>query len=272
MQSNYMTALILHIPHASRLIPPEERESLLPNDTRLSRELLQMTDAWTDRLVEGLRLPALRIVATVSRLVLDVERFPEDLDEPMARKGMGAVYTRLSTGEALRSLEPAERTRLMARWYYPHHAKMTDAVDAALAAHGRCLILDIHSFCSRPLPHEPDQDPNRPEICLGTDTFHSPFQSDAEALSICARNGFQAALNRPFSGSFVPSKHWGRTRAVRSVMIEVRRDLYMSETTGLQLPEFERMASRICRLIETITAVVASNLTRWARPAGTTDI
>jgi N-formylglutamate deformylase len=177
-----MTALILHIPHASTLIPPEERKSLLPNDTRLSQELLQMTDAWTDRLVEGVRLTATRIVCPVSRLVVDVERFPEDLDEPMAGKGMGAVYTRLSTGEPLRSLEPAERARLMARWYYPHHAKMTDAVDAALAARGRCLILDIHSFSSRPLPHEPDQDPDRPEICIGTDTFHSPFESDAEAL------------------------------------------------------------------------------------------
>jgi N-formylglutamate deformylase len=250
-----MTALILHIPHASTLIPPEERAGLLPDDARLARELLQMTDAWTDRLVEGLRLPAARIAYPVSRLVVDVERFPEDFDEPMAGKGMGAVYTRLSTGESLRSLEPAERARLMAKWYYPHHAKITDAVDAALAAHGRCLILDIHSFSSRPLPHEPDQDPNRPEICIGTDTFHSPFQSDAEALSTCVRHGFQAALNRPFSGSFVPSKHWGRTRAVRSVMIEVRRDLYMSETTGLQLPEFDPMGSRICRLIEAITAL-----------------
>jgi N-formylglutamate deformylase len=203
-----MTALILHIPHASRLIPPEERAVLLPDDTRLGRELLQMTDAWTDRLVEGLRLPAVRIASPVSRLVVDVERFPEDPDEPMAKKGMGAVYTRLSTGEPLRSLQPAERARLMARWYHPHHAKITDAVDAALAAHGRSLILDIHSFGSRPLPHEPDQDPNRPEICIGTDTFHSPFGSDAEVLSICAEHGFQTVLNRPFSGSFVPSKHW----------------------------------------------------------------
>ena len=82
---------------------------MLPDDTRLADELLQMTDAWTDRLIEGVRFPAVRIAFPVSRLVVDVERFPEDPDEPMAGQGMGAVYTRLSTGEPLRSLEPAER-------------------------------------------------------------------------------------------------------------------------------------------------------------------
>lgn len=52
----------------------------------------------------------------MSRLVVDVERFADDEDEPMARRGMGAVYTRLSTGERLREEDPAERRRLMAEW------------------------------------------------------------------------------------------------------------------------------------------------------------
>jgi len=43
-------------------------------------------------------------VFPVSRLVVDVERFPDDEDEPMAGRGMGAVYTRLSSGERLRDL------------------------------------------------------------------------------------------------------------------------------------------------------------------------
>ena len=45
--------------------------------------------------------------------MVDVERFPDDVDEPMAAKGMGAVYTRLSTGGRLREDDPAERARLM---------------------------------------------------------------------------------------------------------------------------------------------------------------
>jgi hypothetical protein len=66
-----------------------------------------MTEAWTDRLVADLHLPAQRLVFPVSRLVVDVERFPDDEDEPMAGRGMGAVYTRLSSGERLRDLGSA---------------------------------------------------------------------------------------------------------------------------------------------------------------------
>lgn len=247
-----MTALILHIPHASRLIPAEDRAAMVPDDATLARELLRMTDAWTDKLVEGVTVPATRIVFPVSRLVLDPERFPDDADEPMAAKGMGAMYTRLSTGEPLRHPDPAERARLMDRYYWPHHRRLDEAVDAALAAHGRALIVDVHSFSSVPMAHEPDQDPQRPKLCLGFDAYHSPFRDDDEVVRIAKRAGFttKVALNRPFSGSIVPAKHWQRTREVRSVMIEVRRDLYMSQETGEPLPGFDAVAARVTRLVE----------------------
>jgi N-formylglutamate deformylase len=172
-----MTAVVLHIPHASRHIPAEAREDLL-HDEALRRELVRMTDVWTDKLVDGFRLPAFRVVAPVSRLVVDVERFPDDAEEPMARHGMGAVYQRMSTGEPLRDLDLAGRERLLDRWYRPHHARLTEALDGALADQGRCLVIDVHSFAARPLPHEPDQDPERPEVCLGTDPFHTPFRTN----------------------------------------------------------------------------------------------
>jgi N-formylglutamate deformylase len=246
-----MTTLLLHIPHASRSIPDEERHRYLPDDRRLADELLRMTDAWTEELVAGVAIPATRIVFPVSRLVVDPERFHDDRDEPMAGKGMGAMYTRLSTGEPLRHADPGHRAALMDRWYWPHHARLTEAVDAALMAHGRSLIVDVHSFSSIPLPHEPDQDPARPEICIGTDLFHSPFEDDRDVVDIVTAQGFATvALNRPFSGSIVPAKHWNTTRAVRSVMIEVRRDLYMDQRTGQRRPDFDSVASRVARLVE----------------------
>lgn len=104
--------LLLNIPHASRDIPDAERSFLLPYDARLQQELLCITDAWTDRLVDDVQ------GGRVSRLVLDVERFPDDRHEPMAERAMGAVYTRLSTGEALRRIDPVHRDELMRRWYY----------------------------------------------------------------------------------------------------------------------------------------------------------
>jgi N-formylglutamate amidohydrolase len=253
--------LILHIPHASRLIPAEDRVAMVPDDATLAHELLRMTDAWTDKLVEVVTVPATRIVFPVSRLVVDPERFPEDAEEPMAEKGMGAVYTRLSTGEPLRHPDAAERARLMDRYYWPHHRRLDEAVDAALAEHGRALIVDVHSFSSVPLPHEPDQDPQRPELCIGCDAFHSPFRDDQEAVQIGMEAGFDTvAINRPFAGSLVPAKHWQRTRDVKSVMIEVRRDLCMDEETGKQWRNFGAVAAGTAWVIEALVR----GCTDWA--------
>lgn len=163
------------------------------------------------------------------------------------------MYTRLSTGEPLRHLDAEHRAALMNRWYWSHHARLTDTVDAALEAHGRCLIVDVHSFSSVPLPHEPDQDRQRPELCIGVDAFHSPFQDDQEAMRIARAHGFtKVALNRPFSGSIVPAKHWNTTRAVQSVMIEVRRDLYMDQESGDRRSDFDDVATRLARLTDSL--------------------
>jgi N-formylglutamate deformylase len=247
-----MPAMILHIPHASRIIPFEERHRYLPDEQQLTTELLRMTDAWTEELVAGVTVPATRIVFPVSRLVIDPERFPEDRDEPMAIRGMGAMYTQLSTGELLRHPDPDHRAQLMDRWYWPHHARLTEAVDTALAEHGRALVVDVHSFSSAPLPHEPDQDPIRPKLCIGFDAFHSPFTDDEQPLQIARKAGFTTAiaLNRPFAGSIVPAKHWHKNREVRSVMIEVRRDLYLNEGTGEKRADFAKVAARVSRLVE----------------------
>ena len=251
-----MEGLILHIPHASRHIPSEERTLLLPDEAGLQLELLCMTDAWTDLLLDGIPASVPRITCPVSRLVVDVERFPDDAEEPMAARGMGAVYFRLSTGEPLRRENTAHREALMRRWYQPHHATLQEAVDAAMARHGRCLIIDMHSFNSAPLPHEPDQAPDRPELCLGFDAFHAPLD-EAEAMALCAELGFAGAVNRPFAGSIVPAAHWQRTAAVQSVMIEVRRDLYMDEASGERLPSFAAMAERMAALTRRLHASAA---------------
>jgi N-formylglutamate amidohydrolase len=124
-----MSPIVLHIPHASRTIPDDVRSTFLPNAATIEHELLIMTDAWTDEIVAKFRHEAAQVTFPVSRLVVDPERFRNDADEPMAARGMGAVYTRLSSGERLRVLGETERGWLMKAYYDPHHTKLcADAV------------------------------------------------------------------------------------------------------------------------------------------------
>jgi len=53
----------------------------------------------------------------------------------------------------------------------------------------------------------------------------------------------------PFSGAFVPSGSYGRDRRIRALMIEVRRDLYMDETTTERRPDYEIVKAAIERAI-----------------------
>jgi N-formylglutamate deformylase len=235
-----MTAgLALHIPHSSSVIPSDERTNLVLNDTQLARELLRMTDAFTDDLFPPTHFETARVVFPVSRLICDVERFPEDADEPMARRGMGAVYVKTSDGAPLRrDLARQERARVMQRWYVPHHEALTTAVDGTLRDRGACTLIDCHSFGSVPLPHEPDQDPLRPDICIGTDPYHTPSALTQALVSAASARRFSVLVDRPFAGALVPMKHYRTDAHVRAAMIEVNRKLYMDERTGNRLERF----------------------------------
>ena len=238
--------VLFHVPHDSTFIPPSERSRLLLDDAELKAELLRMTDHWTfDLFAQG--IPEGRVVRSpVSRLVVDVERFEEDAVETMASRGMGAVYKRTSDGKELRrSLVSWQREELMNAWYIPHHHRLTEAVERALDNHGQALLIDAHSFRSQPLPYELDQRLDRPDICIGSDEFHTPPQLEEAFLHAFSSTGWTVRLNTPFAGVLVPMRHYGEERRLAAVMIEANRALYVDESTGERLPCFTSVAKTI---------------------------
>lgn len=213
--------LLLHIPHASVFIPAAYRGDFT---VPLDEEVRNMTDWFTDALFD---LPAARLVFPISRLVCDAERFRDDASEEMARRGMGACYTHGCRGTRIRRLTDARREEILRTWYDPHHRALESLTAAALRRHGRCLIVDCHSFSARPLPYEADQRADRPDICIGTDPFHTPDALAALLADAFARRGYSVAFNAPYAGSIVPLRSYRADRRVLSVMIEVNRGLYL---------------------------------------------
>jgi len=234
---------IFHVPHDSTWIPDAVRPQFALSGDELSEELLKMTDHFTAELFTRNIPPEQVVCSEVSRLVVDVERFDDDNQEEMANVGMGTVYTKTHKSKDLRRpITTAERDKLIRKWYIPHHDALTNKVEQVLTRFGQCLILDCHSFSSSPLPHEPDQLPNRPDFCIGTDAFHTP-----EAVADSLTHSFQLARytalkNSPFSGALVPIKHYQRDSRVNGVMIEVNRKLYMNELNGNKTPHFDEIA------------------------------
>lgn len=212
--------VLIHVPHASTYIPPEEKRFFLKAD--LTEELLRMTDRYCDELFDCGRD---MLVFPVSRLVCDVERFRNDADEPMSAKGMGLAYTKCADGSPLRRISPQKRAAIAGKYYDPHHESFTDAVNEKLHACGRCVIIDGHSFSAVPLPYEDDV--CRPDFCIGTDPFHTPYMLLRTCVEFLRSCGYEVCVNRPFSGTVVPMEQLHSDVNVDSVMIEINRRLYM---------------------------------------------
>jgi N-formylglutamate amidohydrolase len=107
------------------------------------------------------------------------------------------------------------------------------------------LVLDAHSFPSSPLPYEMDQQSDRPEICVGTDEFHTPKALELSLVNAFRDGGFTVKLNSPFLGALVPQVYFKKDRRVSAAMVEVRRDLYADESTGERARTFTQVAEKI---------------------------
>lgn len=238
--------VVVHIPHASTWLPPDAQPALALAPHELEAELLAMTDHYTDAIFALPDAVATMVRFPVSRLVVDPERFTDDAQEPMAARGMGVIYTRTSDGRRLRAHPtPSERAALLARCYEPHHRALTEAVSGALAAHGACLVVDGHSFPSKPLRYELDQRQDRPDVCIGTDAFHTPEWLRDAAVAEFERAGLRVAVDRPFAGALVPMSFYRREVRVMAIMVELNRGLYMNERTGEKREEFVELGERV---------------------------
>ena len=141
--------MILHIPHSRKAIPDEFLKYFLLSPADLKRELLKMTDHFTDELFQTLSGEDEKLVFPVSRLLVDPERFVEDRDEPMSERGMGCVYEQTRAGRPLKNSQDIRRT-LINRYYVPHHRRLLTLVNQSMERSDNALIIDCHSFPKLP--------------------------------------------------------------------------------------------------------------------------
>jgi len=218
--------VVLNIPHARWEVPDAYFDRLIAPEWQWIYETLVLNDWFTDELFDIANVH--RIIAPVSRLLVDTERLLPDEAEPMSRHGMGCLYTHGTQGQRLwPDHSKEERQELLDKYYHPHHRALADAIQQSLDADGKCLFVDCHSFPDKPFPHE-DQDLARPDICLGTLPGNTPATLVDMLIKEFTDCGYEVAVDTPFSGCARPERYCGDTR-VLAVMIEVNRKLYIDQ-------------------------------------------
>lgn len=150
----------------------------------------------------------------------------------MAKFGMGVLYEKADNGSVIREVSPELREEILNRFYWPHHERLNDAVESQLRLNGKAIIVDCHSYPSKPLERDLDQNSERPDFNIGTDAFHTPKHLIEISKDFFEQKGYSLGVDWPYSGSIVPLNHYNKTKNVQSIMLEINRALYLKEPTN----------------------------------------
>jgi N-formylglutamate amidohydrolase len=221
-------SFLFHIPHSSIKVP----KSSFINNEYPDSEILKYTDWLTDKIfdVENIK----RVTFDYSRVYCDVERFYPDEKEYMHKFGRGFYYTKTDDNKLMRTLDDKDNVYEI---YKNYHNGFNGVVQNILDEVGVVHIIDCHSFSNIPAPFDNDDGSGRPDICIGTDDFHTPsYLIDLLYLHFKS-NGFDVQINMPYSGSIVPNRFYCKNKSVKSIMVEINKRLYMDESSYSVLPQ-----------------------------------
>lgn len=242
------TPVVVSSPHSGQVYPP----CLLRNVRLNLSQLRRLEDAFVDRLFDSApSLGAPFLHARFARAFVDANREPYELDndlfdEPLpayanpssakARAGLGTIPSRISGQAIYRSrlkLHEAERRVRLAYW--PYHHALQHLLDERHARFGQALLVDCHSmpsFSANGTLANGTSGTGMIDFALG-DRFGSSCAAEivGQAESFLRMKGFRVARNRPYAGGYITTHYGQPERGVHALQIEVRRGLYMDEST-----------------------------------------
>lgn len=192
--------------HASSAVPDDIDLGIAPD--LLDKHIAVDIGAQPLSEVLAARLNAPAILATISRLVIDLHREPDH----------AGLIPCVSDGHAIPGNEAADRGERIARFHGPYHA----AIAAAIRAKRPRLLLSIHSFTPR---LETDRGPDRPwqvGILYNRDTRAARLAIDALRAA-----GIETGDNEPYSGRLLNAtlNRHGEANGIPYLAIELRNDL-----------------------------------------------
>ena len=251
--------VLLSVPHGGRDYDP----ALLAALRVPASAIRPLEDRFADRLADGAvaaSVPA--IIATLPRLAIDLNRGPDDLDpdsvcggarrgsppSAKARGGLGLIPTRLAgVGPLWRKPFAVEDVAARLRdAHTPYHAVLAGALAEAKRRWGAALLIDLHSM--PPLPGD-----DAPAIVIG-DRFgnSASAQLTATAEALFKASGFRVAINAPYAGGYIVSRHARPHANIHALQIEIDRRLYLDPALDEPGPGLARMQRLVTTLVDSL--------------------
>jgi len=264
--------LVFDSPHSGEIYPADF-------DHKPQRHVVrQAEDAHVGTLwVHAAGVGATLIEALFPRSYIDPNRSLADIDpeliadawsEPvvLTRKtsqGIGLVWRVVSGGVPLyaRKLSAAEIRARIERYYVPYHAELAKVLDARHHAFGAVWHVDCHSMPAIGDVNADDPGRERCDFVIGdrdgTTCERAFTRFVADNVSAM---GYSVAINDPYKGVEIV-RQYGRPHEQRhSVQIEIKRTLYMSETTLTPHAGFAKLEADLRTLATSLADYVKGRL------------
>lgn len=260
--------LVFDSPHSGTWFP-EDMRPILPRE-----RLLQGWDAYVDELYAAApAIGAPLLAARFSRVYIDANRAPEDLDatmlgeawphpvtaSPKAARGVGLIWSRIDGRDPIydRKLTIAEVEARIERYWRPYHRALQVLLDDARGRHGVVWHIDCHSMPARGDPTTEDGPVARPDVILGDrdGTTCDPALTRRVA-EVFRALGYEVVLNWPYKGVELVRRYSAPAEGRHSLQIEINRALYCDERSFERNAGFERVRADVTRLIEAVADFV----------------
>lgn len=265
--------LVCDSPHSGTSYPDDFRHAVP------LAKLRQGEDTHVDALWSAApQVGATLIAATFPRTYIDPNRTLADLDpdmldgewpEPLSpgektRLGKGLIWSRMDTHSPVydRKLSVAEVRARIENYYRPYHRMLDEAVGACYRQFGALWHLNLHSMpndayerlgmvSERPLA----------DFVLG-DRDGTTCEPDFVALieGFLLDKGYTVARNDPYKGVQLIAKMGQPVQNRHSLQVEIRRPLYMDETSRERNEGFPRLQSDLSELLAVVADYVSHKI------------
>lgn len=236
--------IICNIPHAGTDIPSWAIQDFVINEIELKRLTNRLVDISVDRLFSFVATDD-KVVLNVSRIVVDMERYRDDNEEPMAKLGMGLFYEKDDVGNVIRHKGTTYNKCL--KLYDNYHAKLESKVTKSVEETGSCYIIDCHSFHDK-MNYTGHDITEFPDVCLGIND-DIPSKEVIWIKELFENNGYSVEYNIPFKGSIVPLKYLNDAR-VKSIMLELNRRIYCNNQDDFQ--KVQDLCREVCDYLKNV--------------------
>ena len=228
--------VIVSVPHAGRDYPlPLRAAAAVPIASMRALE-----DRFADAVALAARVDETVFVQRRARAWIDLNR-AEDERDPLIDEGAkpipaGAAATKLRSGLGLvprraapgivlwrRLLGDDEVRQRIAEDHRPYHTALATALSGARARFGAALLIDLHS-----MPSLGGTSP--PRLVLGDRFGRSAGTRLVHRLEHeVAAAGVAVALNAPYSGGHILTRHGRPDQGIHAIQIEIDRSLYLDD-------------------------------------------